>query len=179
MLGASSCISLFPTFCVFLLLRGLEFVNFPQSLRTLTFGDEPLSHIKGWHWCDFLYLSPIHTLYIYVYIHQPVIWVSEKITLLVVGLSRIARGEVVSFCVPAVFWWFFSYSAVVHVSFVLLCAVLCCFRTFICILCALVISLCAAVFWWLFGSSSCIIFAMHRAMTILLHWHWQRIYLSD
>ena len=125
----------------------------------------------------FTCLQSIH--YIYVYIHQPVIWVSEKITLLVVGLSRIARGEVVSFCVPAVFWWFFSYSAVVHVSFVLLCAVLCCFRTFICILCALVISLCAAVFWWLFGSSSCIIFAMHRAMTILLHWHWQRIYLSD
>ena len=110
--------------------------------------------------------------------------------LLAVGLSRIARGEVVSFCVPAVFWWllytfiifgnssciifavvrstllllhfylhslffrsylvslqyfddFCSYAALVHVSFLLLCAVLCCFWAFICILCAFVISLCA------------------------------------
>ena len=52
-----------------------------------------------------------------------------------VGLSRIARGEVVSFCVPAVFWWLLSYSTRVHVSFLLLCAVLCCFGIFFCILC--------------------------------------------
>ena len=64
-----------------------------------------------------------------------------KLLLLVAGLSRIARGEVVSFCVPAVFWWILSYSAIVHVSFLLLCAVLCCFCIFICILCAFVISL--------------------------------------
>ena len=41
-----------------------------------------------------------------------------------VGLSRIARGEVVSFCVPAVVWWLWSYSGLVHVSFLLLCTVL-------------------------------------------------------
>ena len=35
------------------------------------------------------------------------------------------------------------YAALVHVSFLLLCAVLCCFWAFICILCAFVISLCA------------------------------------
>ena len=58
------------------------------------------------------------------------------------GLSRIARGEVVSFCVPAVFWWLLSYSAIVHVSFLLLCAVLCCFGIFFCILCSLVVPLC-------------------------------------
>ena len=47
-----------------------------------------------------------------------------------VGLSRIARGEVVSFCVPGVFPWLFSYPAIVHASFLLLCAVLCCFWIF-------------------------------------------------
>ena len=40
-------------------------------------------------------------------------------------------------------WWLLSYSAVVHASFLLLCAVLCCFCAFICILCAFVISVCA------------------------------------
>ena len=38
---------------------------------------------------------------------------------------------------------FCSYAALVHVSFLLLCAVLRCFWAFICILCAFVISLCA------------------------------------
>ena len=49
-----------------------------------------------------------------------------SIQLRVLGLSRIARGEVVSFCVPAVFWWLFY--------------------TFL-----------------IFGSSSCIIFAVVRS----------------
>ena len=40
------------------------------------------------------------------------------------------------------FWWLLSYSAIVHVSFLLLCAVLCCFCIFICILCFFVVTLC-------------------------------------
>ena len=129
---------------------------------------------------------------------------------LAVGLSRIARGEVVSFCVPAVFWWllytfiifgnssciifavvrstllllhfhlqslffrsylvslqylddFCSYAALVHVSFLLLCAVLCCFWAFICILCAFVISPCAhsiLMFFFISSNNSCSIFAL-------------------
>ena len=130
--------------------------------------------------------------------------------ILAVGLSRIARGEVVSFCVPAVFWWllytfiifgnssciifavvrstllllhfylhslffrsylvslqyfddFCSYAALVHVSFLLLCAVLCCFWAFICILCAFVISLCAhsiLMIFFISSNNSCSIFAL-------------------
>ena len=38
-------------------------------------------------------------------------------------------------CVPAIFSWLLSYSTRVHVSCLLLCAVLCCFGIFFCILC--------------------------------------------
>ena len=137
-------------------------------------------------------------------------WFFVDYFLLAVGLSRIARGEVVSFCVPAVFWWllytfiifgnssciifavvrstllllhfhlhslffrsylvslkyfddFCSYAALVHVSFLLLCAVLCCFWAFICILCAFVISLCAhsiLMIFFISSNNSCNIFAL-------------------
>ena len=135
---------------------------------------------------------------------------NDECILLAVGLSRIARGEVVSFCVPAVFWWllytfiifgnssciifavvrstllllhfhlhslffrsylvslqyfddFCSYAALVHVAFLLLCAVLCCFWAFICILCAFVISLCAhsiLMMFFISSNNSCSIFAL-------------------
>ena len=44
-------------------------------------------------------------------------------------------------CVPALFWLLFSYRAIVHAAFLLLCAVLCCFWAFICIPCAFIFSL--------------------------------------
>lgn len=51
--------------------------------------------------------------------------IAHLIKVLVVGLSRIALGEFVSFCVPAGFFFDLSYPAVVHVSF-LLCVARCC-----------------------------------------------------
>ena len=89
-----------------------------------------------------------------------------------VGLSRIARGEVVSFCVPAVFWWLLSYSTRVHVSFLLLCAVLCCFGIFFCSLCFFVVTLCPCnilMAFIIFDKSSCIMFAVVRSTLLLLH----------
>ena len=58
---------------------------------------------------------------------------------------------------------FCSYAALVHVSFLLLCAVLRCFWAFICILCAFVISLCAhsiLMICFISGNNSCSIFAL-------------------
>ena len=66
-------------------------------------------------------------------------------------------------CVPAIFWWLLSYSAIVHVSFLLLCAVLCCFCIFFCILCFFVLTLCPCnmlMAFIIFGNSSSIIFAV-------------------
>ena len=58
---------------------------------------------------------------------------------------------------------FCSYAALVHVSFLLLCAVLRCFWAFICILCAFVISLCAhsiLMIFFISSNNSCSIFAL-------------------
>ena len=98
------------------------------------------------------------------------------------ALSRIARGEVVSFCVPAVFPWLFSYPAIVHVSFLLLCAVLCCFCIFFCILCFFVVTLCPCnilMTFIIFGNSSCIIFAVVRSTLLLLSFHLHSLCLRN
>ena len=196
-----------------LTLKGLLFI-LKSPIQCLVYDGQLSFHPKTWHvmmWCvegckvAFFYhnrrfevLQELEPIY------------NDECILLAVGLSRIARGEVVSFCVPAVFWWllytfiifgnssciifavvrstllllhfhlhslffrsylvslqyfddFCSYAALVHVAFLLLCAVLCCFWAFICILCAFVISLCAhsiLMMFFISSNNSCSIFAL-------------------
>ena len=77
-------------------------------------------------------------------------------------------------CVPAIFSWLLSYSTRVHVSCLLLCAVLCCFCIFFCILCFFVVTLCPCnilMAFITFDKSSCIMFAVVRSTLLFLSFH--------